>query len=58
MRHTALLGPIVLALGACTHIPEDLRVILDGNSLVLKKAPEAASETPAEAPQPADAPQG
>lgn len=59
MRRIAWLGPILLALGACTHLPNDLRLVVDGNSLFFKKAPEPAPEPPAEsAPPPADAPQG
>lgn len=58
MRRIARLGPIVLALGACTHIPEDLRVVVDGSTLVFKKAPEAGGQPSAETAPPADAPRG
>ena len=47
MRLTACLGVVLLGASACTHLPANLRVDLDGNSVEFRKKPVAP-----EAPQP------
>ncbi len=37
MRLRACLGIAVLALGACAHIPDRIRVEVDGSSVEIKK---------------------
>jgi hypothetical protein len=53
MRRRICLGIILLGASACAHLPELVRIEVDGNSVELKRKP----EPPASDPQPSDAPQ-
>lgn len=39
MRLRACLGTLLLALGACAHIPEIVRIEVDGSTIEFKKKP-------------------
>ena len=54
MRLRACLGIVALGLGACAHLPEMVRIEIDGTSVEFKKEP--APPVPPSAP--ADAPEG
>ena len=40
MRLSACLGIVLLATGACAHIPEVIRFEVDGSTVEIKKRPE------------------
>ncbi|MDQ8757853.1 hypothetical protein RCO27_16625 [Sphingosinicella sp. LHD-64] len=42
MRHLACPGSLLLALGACAHIPDHIRVEVDGNAVEIVKKPAIA----------------
>lgn len=44
MRLSACLGIVLLATGACAHIPEVIRFEVDGSTVEIKKRPEPPAE--------------
>lgn len=44
MRLNACLGIVLLATGACAHIPEVIRLEVDGSTVEIKKRPEPPAE--------------
>lgn len=44
MRLRACLGMLLLGLGACTHIPDHIRIDVDGNTIEIVKAPASADD--------------
>lgn len=44
MRLSACLGIVLLATGACAHIPEVIRLEVDGSTVEIKKRPELPTE--------------
>ena len=59
MRLRTCLGIAVLGLGACTTLPELVRIEVDGNSVEVKRKPGLPPPPPAPVPPPpaADAPE-
>ncbi len=45
MRLGASLGGLLLLLGACVHLPETVKVEVDGHSVEFKKPAPSADET-------------
>jgi hypothetical protein len=60
MRLRTCLGGLLLGLSACVGFPDtipgDVRIDVDGSSLVFKKKPSAPAPAPAPQPEPEPAP--